>query len=104
MRVAAHDMAAAQRVHEPHLDFLLIIVAIDIFTLKLDKVLLYLVLMIPYINKAIIVLIAFLLVKHQLLLLFLIKRIILVSFLCLQALFRLDGFAAQYYSINRCNS
>ena len=90
--------------HKPHLCFLLIIIAVDVLSLKLNEVLLHLVFVIPDIDKSIIVLMAFLFMKHHLLFLFFIKCIILVSFLGLQRLLSLDGLATQYDSIDWSNS
>jgi hypothetical protein len=90
--------------HEPHLCFLLIIIAVNVLSLELNEVLLHLVFVITNKYKAIIVLMAFLFMKHHLLFLFLIKCIIPVSFLGLQRLLSLDGLATQYHSIERSNS
>lgn len=104
IRVASNNMTPTKWMHKSHFRFLLIVIAVDVLSLKLNKVLLNLVFVIAYIYKPIIVLMAFLFMKHHLLFLFLIKCIILVSFLGLQRLLSLDGLATQYHSIDRSNS
>ena len=90
--------------HKPHFSFLLIVIAINVLSLKLNKVLLYLVFVIAYIYKPIVLLMAFLFMKHNLLFMFLIKCIILVSLLGLQRLLCLNRLTTQYHSINGGNS
>ncbi len=104
IRVASNNMTPTKWMHKPHFCFLLIVIAVDVLSLKLNKVLLNLVFVIAYINKPIIVLMAFLFMEHHLLFMFLIKCIILVSFLGLQRLLCLDRLATQYHSIDRSNS
>ena len=104
IRVAPYYMTATKRMHEPHLCFLLIVIAVNVFSLELNEVLLHLVFVIANIHKAIIVLMAFLFMKHHLLFLFLIKCIILVSFLGLKRLLSLNWLATQYDSIDGSNS
>ena len=81
MRITPDDMAATKRMHKPHFGLLLVVVAVDVFALKLYEMLFNLIFVIANVHKAIIILMTLFFMKHHVLFLFFVKSIVLVSLL-----------------------
>lgn len=64
MRIATYNMTTTKGMHKPHFYLRLIIIAINILPLKLDEVFLYLVFVIPNIDKSIIILMTLFFMEH----------------------------------------